>query len=297
MSAKKDAVGTKPELIRISVRSLVEFILRSGDIDNRTGSGVDTEAMLAGGRVHRKIQKGKAGDYRAEVPLVMETDRGDFVLRVEGRADGIFTDAHPLKSKVYVNDKLTEDAVLGDRKVEGDDGGLRLCDDRPGPCDDRPRLCVDEIKGIYMDVRELTEPQEVHLAQAKCYAAILFLMDFAAWDDSLPDDTEPEHDRERIGVRMTYVDLEHDDRINMFDSDYGREELLAWFDSIVERYSLWCRHHIEHKRKRDASMGPLTFPFEYRTGQKNLVSSVYRTILGKQELFLMAPTGDRKSVV
>ena len=296
MSAKKDAVGTKPELIRISVRSLVEFILRSGDIDNRTGSGVDTEAMLAGGRVHRKIQKGKAGDYRAEVPLAWEMDRGDFVLRVEGRADGIFTDAHPTKSNVFGNDKLSEDAVPEDRGAEGDDDGPRPCDDRPRLCDDRPRLCVDEIKGIFMDVRELTEPQEVHLAQAKCYAAILFLTDFAAWDDSLPDDTEPEHDRERIGVRMTYVDLEHDDRINMFDSDYGREELLAWFDSIVERYSLWCRHHIDHKRKRDASMGPLTFPFEYRTGQKNLVSSVYRTILGKQELFLMAPTGVGKTL-
>ena len=87
MSEKNDTVNKKTELIRISVRSLVEFILRSGDIDNRTGSGIDTEAMLAGGRIHRKIQKGKAGDYRAEVPLAMETDRGDFVLRVEGRAD------------------------------------------------------------------------------------------------------------------------------------------------------------------------------------------------------------------
>ena len=230
MSEKKDIVSTEPELIRISVRSLVEFILRSGDIDNRTGSGVDPEAMLAGGRVHRKIQKGKAGDYRAEVPLVMETDRGDFVLRVEGRADGIFTDVHPTKLNIFGNDKLSEDSVPGDREVEGDDGGPRLCDDGP-------RLCVDEIKGIFMDVRELTEPQEVHLAQAKCYAAILFLTDFGAWDDSLPDDTEPEHDRERIGVRMTYVDLEHDDRINMFDFEYGREELLAWFESIVERYS------------------------------------------------------------
>ena len=296
MSEKKDIVSTEPELIQISVRSLVEFILRSGDIDNRTGSGVDTEAMLAGGRVHRKIQKGKAGDYRAEVPLAWEMDRGDFVLRVEGRADGIFTDAHPSKSEAYVNDTISEDTIYMDKDAEGDDDRPGLCDDRPRLCDDRPRLCVDEIKGIYMDVRELTEPQEVHLAQAKCYAAILFLTDFAAWDDSLPDDTEPEHNRERIGVRMTYVDLEHDDRINMFDSDYGREELLAWFDSIVERYSLWCRHHIEHKRKRDASMGPLTFPFEYRTGQKNLVSSVYRTILGKQELFLMAPTGVGKTL-
>ena len=39
--------------IRISVRNLVEFILRHGDIDNRTG-GADKEAMQQGGRIHRK---------------------------------------------------------------------------------------------------------------------------------------------------------------------------------------------------------------------------------------------------
>lgn len=253
MDEKLESVSSKSRLIKISVRRLVEFILRSGDIDTRTGSGVDTEAMLAGGRAHRKIQKGKAGDYRAEVPLVWETDRGDFVLRIEGRADGIFTD------------------------------GLS-------------RLCVDEIKGLLMDVRELSEPYEVHLAQAKCYAAILFRTDFVAWDDGLPDDREPTYERTRIGVRMTYVDLEENDRINMFDFEYGKEELLAWFDSVVEEYCKWCQHHTDHKKRRDASMGPLTFPFEYRPGQKNLVSSVYHTILRKQELFLMAPTGVGKTL-
>ena len=30
-------------VIRISVRNLVEFILREGDIDNRTGGGQDPE--------------------------------------------------------------------------------------------------------------------------------------------------------------------------------------------------------------------------------------------------------------
>ena len=33
------------ETIRISVRNLVEFILRSGDIDNRKGGMADKEAM------------------------------------------------------------------------------------------------------------------------------------------------------------------------------------------------------------------------------------------------------------
>ena len=41
--------------IRISVRNLVEFILRHGDIDNRTG-GADKDAMQQGSRIHRKMQ-------------------------------------------------------------------------------------------------------------------------------------------------------------------------------------------------------------------------------------------------
>lgn len=43
-------------VIRISVRNLVEFILRNGDLDSRRGS-MDKEAMQKGGRIHRKIQK------------------------------------------------------------------------------------------------------------------------------------------------------------------------------------------------------------------------------------------------
>ena len=55
--------------IRISVRSLVEFILRSGDLDNRRSQGAKKEAMQAGSRLHRKIQKRMGADYRAEAAL------------------------------------------------------------------------------------------------------------------------------------------------------------------------------------------------------------------------------------
>ena len=53
--------------IRISVRNLVEFVLRSGDIDNRRSGNAQKDAMLAGGRIHRKIQKRMGSGYRAEV--------------------------------------------------------------------------------------------------------------------------------------------------------------------------------------------------------------------------------------
>lgn len=78
-------------VIRISVRNLVEFILRSGDLDSRRGSG-DKEAMLKGSRIHRKIQKQMGSHYRAEVSLKKETEYEDLILLIEGRADGIFTE-------------------------------------------------------------------------------------------------------------------------------------------------------------------------------------------------------------
>ena len=44
------------EKFRISVRSLVEFLLHSGDIDGGKGGMADKEAMQLGSRLHRKIQ-------------------------------------------------------------------------------------------------------------------------------------------------------------------------------------------------------------------------------------------------
>lgn len=75
-------------LIRISVRNLVEFILRSGDIDNRIAAA-DKDAMLLGGKIHRKIQRRMGADYYAEVTLKYEVPCKGFILSVEGRADGI----------------------------------------------------------------------------------------------------------------------------------------------------------------------------------------------------------------
>lgn len=48
--------------VRISVRSLVEFILRSGDIDNRKAASPEN-AMQEGGRIHRMIQRRMGPSY------------------------------------------------------------------------------------------------------------------------------------------------------------------------------------------------------------------------------------------
>lgn len=77
-----------PAEIRVSVRTLVEFILRHGDIDNRHQVSPDN-AMQEGGRIHRMIQRRMGAEYEAEVTLRYTLPTDNYILVVEGRADGI----------------------------------------------------------------------------------------------------------------------------------------------------------------------------------------------------------------
>jgi len=77
--------------VKISVRNLVEFILRSGDIDNRKAVSAEN-AMQEGGRIHRMIQRRMGASYQAEVPLRYVYDAERYEIVVEGRADGIITE-------------------------------------------------------------------------------------------------------------------------------------------------------------------------------------------------------------
>ncbi len=70
----------------------MEFILRNGDIDNREGTTSDRDAMMEGSRMHRKLQSQMGAGYLAEKGLSLDVDFKECILRVEGRADGIFSE-------------------------------------------------------------------------------------------------------------------------------------------------------------------------------------------------------------
>lgn len=73
-------------VIKISVRSLVEFILRSGDlVSTFVGSTRNTDAIKA----HQKIQKSAPKEYKPEVTLSYTVEKEDVILKITGRADGI----------------------------------------------------------------------------------------------------------------------------------------------------------------------------------------------------------------
>jgi DNA excision repair protein ERCC-2 len=82
-----DAPSLDKHQLQVSVRNLVDFSMRSGDlIFEFTGANRSIEAI----RAHQKIQRSRPEGYQAEVAVNRRMETDAFVLTVSGRADGVF---------------------------------------------------------------------------------------------------------------------------------------------------------------------------------------------------------------
>ncbi|MGL5693436.1 MAG: DEAD/DEAH box helicase, partial [Peptostreptococcaceae bacterium] len=86
------------KVIKISIRNLVEFIMRYGDIDNRFVSNIKA---IEGIRGHQRVQQSYKENYEAEVSIKHEFTYEDIDIIVEGRIDGILKE----------NDKIIIDEI------------------------------------------------------------------------------------------------------------------------------------------------------------------------------------------
>ena len=232
--------------IHISVRNLVEFLLRSGNIDNRRATSPEN-AMQEGGRIHRMIQRRMGADYHAEVFLRYVYTAVDYEICVEGRADGIIIQSGGDLSLVP---ELAESEIAVAYR-------------------DLVTVTVDEIKGTYKDLHKIKETVPVHLAQAKCYAYIY----------------GKQNELRHIRVRLTYCNIDTEE-IKYFHIEYEMSELEEWFGGLIKEYKKWADFQSTWQNQRTQSIKELSFPFTYREGQKELVSYVYQTIYHKRKLFL-----------
>lgn len=244
--------------LHTSVRNLVEFILRGGDIDNRSGRMI-TDAMMEGSKIHRKIQRSMGEDYQAEVPLALTIEAEEYMLVIEGRADGIAYGEFPNQNSE--KEAYTQDTFL----------------DRTGKSEEM--VYIDEIKGVYRNVATMEAPVYVHKAQAMCYAYIYALQNHL----------------NQIGVQMTYCNLDTED-VKLFQEVFAWDALADWFGNLIAEYRKWADWQIMWRRKRQESIQNLEFPYPYREGQRKLVGDVYRTIRRGKNLFLQAPTGVGKTI-
>ena len=244
----------RPQLT-VSVRNFVEFLLRSGNIDNRIkASGSDVETMQEGARIHRMIQHKMGIEYHPEVSVFYVHSFDNYDLKVEGRADGI---------------------------IEGD------------------TFTVDEIKTTHKDLIKVVNPDPVHLAQAKCYAYFILKELNVALDSKVVTGEEIAVSGDKsfaeICVRMTYCNADTL-QCKYFHETYTFAELEAFFMELLMQYKKWADFELEWPSVRNASIDSLTFPFDYRAGQKELIGQIYHTIVNDNRLFVEAPTGTGKTI-
>ena len=272
--------------VHISVRELVEFLLRSGDIDNRFGGPSGTAAMNEGTKVHKRIQGQGGSTYEAEVPLSIVVQKSRYEILIDGRADGIFSIlVDELGSRIPEIRNIPKSFTIGGEIISSADKDIADRNDIDGIEEyfdyraKRELIFIDEIKGVYRDVTLMEEPVPVHHAQAMVYAYIVA--------------TQETHDY--IGVQMTYCDMDTD-TIRRFIDIYTRSEIENWFDNLMDEYAKWADLEYDHMLLRNNSADHFEFPYEYRPGQKELCQDVYRTLLRKKNLFIQAPTGTGKTI-
>lgn len=85
--------------LKLSVHQLVDFLLRTGDIDNRV---FNRSSMQEGSRVHERYQASQGSDYISEYLLRMDFMVDEFKFILEGRADGIIKK----KNGEYIIDEI-----------------------------------------------------------------------------------------------------------------------------------------------------------------------------------------------
>lgn len=257
-------MSEKPQ-INISVRRLVEFLLRNGDITEGMEVRDTLESMQAGSRIHKKIQKSGGVNYHAEVPLCVSVDMGDYDLVVSGRADGIIYHEKSSSNKLseidhslsaYTFDKGFFPHIKKTDKIE-----------------------IDEIKGTYQDLRFKKEPELLHLAQAKCYGFIFLCA----------------NGLDSCDITITYCNLETE-IIKKFTKTYSREELTLFFMGLVDSYKRWSDFSYYFSLEKINAIHGLKFPYSYRPGQFDLMAAIYRSIVQNGLLFMMAPTGTGKTL-
>ena len=107
---ERQRMSTKPQ-IKISVRSLIEFVLKSGNLSSGFFS---ISKMTDGTKGHQIVQKSRPEGYLSEVPITYTVENEEVDLEISGRIDGIII----TENEVIIEEIKTTSRDLNDIQVE-----------------------------------------------------------------------------------------------------------------------------------------------------------------------------------
>lgn len=139
---------------------------------------------------------------------------------------------------------------------------------------------IEEIKTVFNNFKKEISLIEEHLAQCKCYCAMYVIKTKV----------------QEIGARVAYVEY-NSSNAHFYNYIYTSDEILDWFDDKVNYIVSVFERRQHHINKRDLTAQNIKFPFsEYRAGQKEMATYVYKGCREKSIQFLQAPTGIGKTM-
>jgi DNA excision repair protein ERCC-2 len=99
-----------------------------------------------------------------------------------------------------------------------------------------------------------------------------------------------------INVRLTYITVD-EYKVKSFEKRYNFTQLKKFFEKTVIEYTNWLIIYDEHQKNKLTSIEGLKFPFdEYREGQYKFMGAVYQSLMAKDVLYSIAPTGIGKTI-
>lgn len=154
-------------------------------------------------------------------------------------------------------------------------------------------IIIDEIKSTMLSKDELKEGENTHhWAQAKIYGYLLF------YNSEVIDQLEIAEIllTKKVTIRLTYIHRGNNE-CSQFLKVMSFEELESFVFSLLKKYLDFAKYRWNHLNKRKSTLKKLEFPYgSYRSGQRELAVTVYRSIKNENRLFTSAPTGIGKTI-
>lgn len=189
----------------------------------------------------------------------------------------IGTQLHQHRQNQYQPSDQKEVPIEG--TIQTADHIYRLVGRMDGVLEEDGDILIEEIKSTLQPLMTLTA-QEAHLKQLQVYGYLYAL----------------KHQRHTITLRLLYV---HHPSLETkaFTQTYAVEVLEHETLVALETYRAWHVKILSHLYAKEKTLTGLEFPFhEMREGQERLIEKTYQTMIEKDVLYALAPTGIGKTM-
>ncbi len=249
--------------ISLAVRALVEHMSRSGDLVlDFFGAGRQVEGTLA----HQLVQDKRPKEYQREVTISLAVERGDYLIDIGGRIDGVFR---------YPNRIIIEEIKSTTKSLKSIEEAGKIKSTSPGH-----GTGADQPRDTATNKIEHTPGNDRHWGQLKIYCYIFALQE----------------NLETVDARLTYYQVNTEESLEI-DREFSFAELETFIYSLIDRFINWSDALEKWQGLRNDTAEKLEFPFrKYRPGQRKMALGIYHTIEANDQLIVQAPTGIGKTM-